>query len=42
MLPDRGSLCVGPRIAAQIDTRYPGRLLDFSFGYFDFLMLREL
>ena len=41
MLPDRGPY-VGPRIAkVQIDTRYPGRPLDFSFGYFDFLMLRS-
>lgn len=40
MLPRRGPY-VGPRIAkVQIDTRYPGRPLDFSFGYFNFLMLK--
>ena len=39
MLPRRGPY-VGPRIAkVQIDTRYPGRPLDFSFGYFDFILL---
>ncbi|MBT9160878.1 MAG: hypothetical protein DDT26_02174 [Dehalococcoidia bacterium] len=41
MLPDRGPY-VGPRIAkVQIDTRYPGRPLDFSFGYFSFLMVKH-
>lgn len=41
MLPRRGPY-VGPRIAkVQIDTRYPGRPLDFSFGYFNFLMLKS-
>lgn len=40
MLPDRGPY-IGPRIAkVQVDTRYPGRPLDFSFGYFDFILLR--
>lgn len=30
----------GPKISeVQIDTRYPGRPLDFSFGYFNFLMV---
>jgi len=42
MLPDRGPY-TGPRIAkVQIDTRYPGRPLDFSFGSFDFVMVRSL
>lgn len=41
LLPRRGSY-TGPRIAkVQIDTRYPGRQLDFSFGYFNFLMLKS-
>lgn len=41
MLPDRGPY-VGPRIAkVQIDTRYPGRPLDFSFGYFSFLVVKS-
>ena len=32
---------LGPRIATvQIDARYPGRPLDFSFGYFNFLVVR--
>lgn len=40
MLPKRGPY-IGPRISkVQIDTRYPGRPLDFSFGYFDFILLR--
>jgi hypothetical protein len=31
---------VGPKISkVQIDTRYPGQPLDFSFGYFNFLMV---
>lgn len=41
MLPDRGPY-LGPRIAkVQIDTRYPGRPLDFSFGYFSFLVVKD-
>jgi len=40
MLPRRGPY-VGPKISkVQIDERYPGRPLDFSFGYFDFLLVR--
>lgn len=40
LLPQAGPY-VGPRITkVQIDTRYPGRPLDFSFGYFNFLMLK--
>lgn len=41
MLPDRGPY-VGPRIdKVQIDTRYPGRALDFNFGYFNFLLIQS-
>lgn len=40
MLPRRGPY-VGPRISSvQIDVRFPGRALDFSFGYFDFVVVR--
>jgi hypothetical protein len=40
LLPKMGPY-IGPSIAAvQIDTRYPGRALDFSFGYFNFLVVR--
>ena len=40
MLPRRGPY-VGPKISkVQIDERYPGRPLDFSFGYFDFVVVR--
>ena len=39
LLPRTGPY-TGPKIAkVQIDTRYPGRPLDFSFGYRDFLMV---
>ncbi len=41
LLPRKGPY-IGPRIAkVQIDTRYPGRTLDFSFGYFNFLMVKS-
>src|SRR5690606_16935510 len=40
LLPRLG-LYTGPKIAAvQIDTRYPGKPLDFSFGYFNFVVVR--
>jgi hypothetical protein len=40
LLPRKGPYA-GPQIAkVQIDTRYPGRALDFSFGYFNFLMVK--
>jgi hypothetical protein len=39
LLPRMGPYS-GPRISkVPIDTRYPGRPLDFSFGYFNFLMV---
>jgi len=39
LLPRTGPY-VGPKITkVQIDTKYPGRSLDFSFGYFNFLMV---
>jgi hypothetical protein len=39
LLPRTGPY-IGPKISkVQIDTRYPGRPLDFSFGYFNFLMV---
>lgn len=42
MMPRRGPY-VGPRIdKVLIDTRYPGRPLDFSFGYFDFILVTTL
>lgn len=41
LLPQTGPY-TGPRIAkVQIDTRYPGQPLDFSFGYFNFLMVKS-
>lgn len=41
LLPNIGPY-TGSRIAkVQIDTRYPGRPLDFSFGYFNFLMVKS-
>lgn len=41
MLPRRGPY-TGPRISkVHVDTRYPGRSLDFSFGYFDFVVVRS-
>lgn len=40
LFPRRGPY-TGPTIAAvQIDTRYPGRALDFSVGYFNILVVR--
>jgi len=39
LLPRTGPY-IGPKISkVQIDTRYPGRPLDFSFGYFNFLLV---
>lgn len=41
LLPRRGPY-VGPRISkVLVDTRYPGRPLDFSLGYSDFIMVRS-
>ena len=41
LLPTKGPYA-GPRIVkVQIDTRYPGKPLDFSFGYFSFIMVKS-
>jgi len=41
MFPRRGPY-TGPEISkVQVNTSYPGRALDFSFGYFDFLIVRS-
>ena len=41
LLPQIGPY-IGPRIdKVQVDIRYPGQSLDFSFGYFNFLMVKN-
>lgn len=40
LLPTKGPY-TGPLITkVQIDTRYPGRPMDFSFGYFSFILVK--
>jgi hypothetical protein len=41
LFPKKGPYA-GPKIVkVQIDTRYPGKPLDFSFGYFSFIMVKS-